>query len=135
MLKIFLKLNPFITRLKLIVIILEYLLHLQKMFLSFIGRNPHRWTCHFERLDNLYRYDCDYLTSLRGDFKQTCPLGCEISQVVVTQAPNRQFITIEFLVNCRCTRIPRRRRSINSCGFPWQFVAERATCTGFRNTN
>lgn len=91
------------------------------------GRNPHRWICHYHRVDNQYRQDCDYLTDLRTAFRRECPAGCEISQVVVSQSPNRNFIEVQFLVNCGCRRIPRRRRS------SWLLYAynhEKSVCTG-----
>ncbi|XP_050295778.1 uncharacterized protein LOC126735734 [Anthonomus grandis grandis] len=74
------------------------------------GRNPHRWVCTFERVDNVYRQDCNYLTDVRTAFKRDCPLGCEISQVGVPYVQNAGFITVEFLVNCGCRKVPRRKR-------------------------
>lgn len=100
------------------------------------GRNPHRWICSYERLDGIYRQDCDYLTDVRRAFRRDCPAGCEISQVVVSQSPNRQFIQVQFLVNCLCTKIPRRRRDASSgyrnCtnSFNPIYKREQCTCTG-----
>lgn len=69
-------------------------------FICFTGRNPHRWVCRLERVDNVYRFDWPYLTEVRTAFRRFTPRGCEISQVVVNVSPNRQFITVEYVVNC-----------------------------------
>lgn len=96
------------------------------------GRNPHRWVGIYERRDNIYNTDCHYLTGLRQDFKQYCPLGCEISQAVVATSPNGKFIQIEFLVNCKCTKLGgrRRRRNISYDRYCDRFQTEKSTCTG-----
>ena len=101
------------------------------------GRNPHRWICNYERIDGVYREDCTYLTEVRGVFRRECPAGCEISQVVVSQSPNRRFVQVQFLVNCLCKKIPRRRRGLNSrhqnCTnmFNLSYKHEISTCSGF----
>lgn len=90
------------------------------------GRNPHRWICQYQRVDNVYSQSCDYLTEVRGVFRRECPLGCEISQILVSQSPNREFIQVQLLVNCLCRKIPRRRRQITIHNYSFQ--RERATC-------
>lgn len=95
------------------------------------GRNPHRWIAQFRRRDNVYRQDCVYLTDVRLSFKQECPRGAEISQVQVCCSPTRNFIQIEFLVNCRCTRVARWKRNVSSINH--SFMREHSLCTGFRN--
>lgn len=83
------------------------------------GRNPHRWIAEYRRVDNIYRQDCDYLVDVRSTFKQHCPPGCEISQMLVSDSPNRQFIQIQILVNCRCQKLPRRRRGLFAAVSLW----------------
>lgn len=96
------------------------------------GRNPHRWTGEFSRNDNLYNCGCVFLTSVKKDFKRTCPAGSEI-RVIRIRTGNNPRILVEFLVNCYCTNIPqRKKRSVWSSSTPcrWSgYTTEKAVCS------
>lgn len=74
------------------------------------GRNPHRWIATFTRDNNEYETGCQYISAVQREFKRKCPQGAEIRCVQVKSNPNERGIKVEFLVNCFCTNIPRRRR-------------------------
>lgn len=103
------------------------------------GRHPHRWVCHFERVDGVYNYDCAYLTDVRTSFREVCPAGCEIHQIAVSNSPNGQFIMVQYLVNCRCSKVVHKRSFLDNyynrpCST--SYTRESTTCTGIkRNRN
>lgn len=80
-----------------------------------LGRNPHRWLGHFTRRDNQYDSGCQFLASLKRDFKRLCPQGSEIRTVSLINIQGNQRITVEFLVNCYCANNLRRRRRDIRC--------------------
>lgn len=98
------------------------------------GRNPHRWVGYFTRNDNQYRSDCLFLVSTKKDFKRYCPQGSEIRAISVNGNPNNQNIEVEFLVNCYCTKITRRRRRSNYYNttpcHTSGYTKEETTCSG-----
>lgn len=93
------------------------------------GRNPHRWIGIFSRNDNHYDYGCAYITDIRNNFRRICPQGSEVSQIAVLRTPGNNRIQVEFLVNCLCTRIPRRRRSVSGSCSPGQYTREYPVCS------
>lgn len=93
-----------------------------------IGRNPHRWRATFHRNDNNYNHGCEYLTIVKKEFKKTCPQGSEIRIVSLQNGLNGQCIVVEFLVNCMCTNIPRRRKRWLQCQ-SHQYTTEHSICS------
>lgn len=57
-------------------------------------RNLHCWICQYRRQNDQYRQDCDYLTEVRGAFRQNCPAGYEISQIKMSQSANKNFVQV-----------------------------------------
>lgn len=94
------------------------------------GRNPHRCTVVYQRNDNHYSSGCDYLTAVRQDFKRLCPQGSEISYVTFQNVPMNPRIEVQFLVNCYCTKNPRRHRSVKHYCRSTGYTREPASCTG-----
>lgn len=74
------------------------------------GRNLHRWIARFTRNDGTYEYGCEYIVSVKQNFKRYCPAGSEVPNIRVRRIPNRNEIIVEYLVNCYCTNVSRRRR-------------------------
>lgn len=96
------------------------------------GRNPHRWVGEFSRADNRYETGCAFMTLLKKDFKRYCPQGSDIRVVFVRPTPNNERIIVEFLVNCYCTKIVRRRRSHwdpNHSSFTKEFERLKLKCS------
>lgn len=94
------------------------------------GRNPHRWLAIYHRSDAVYSSGCQYLQEVRQQFRRNCPYGAEISQAVVRMTPNAKAIQIEFLVNCDCVKVPRRKRRkrfSNKCG-SFRYTTEHSRC-------
>lgn len=94
------------------------------------GRNPHRWVVSYSRNDNVYEAGCAFLTAIKKDFKRYCPQGSEVRMVMLTNQPNQlnqKLITVEFLVNCYCTNVVRRKRSWRQCN-KVGYTREPATC-------
>lgn len=80
------------------------------------GRNPHRWVGIFTRNDGQYECGCAYLTAVKRDFMRFCPTGSEISTVRLRRLQNGNRIIVEFLVNCFCTNIRRKRSAFFNFG-------------------
>lgn len=77
------------------------------------SRNPHRWNARFTRNDGTYDCDCVYIVAIKKAFKKYCPAGSEISYIRIRRVPNSNEIIVEYLVNCYCTNVPRRRKRSN----------------------
>lgn len=77
-----------------------------------LGRNPHRWIGIFLADSDSYETGCQSMRYLKQQFRRFVPQWSDISAVKITTSTSIKTIEVEYLVNCYCSKVSRRRRSL-----------------------
>ncbi|XP_044749600.1 uncharacterized protein LOC123310219 [Coccinella septempunctata] len=80
-----------------------------------LGRNPHRWIGVFTENTGAYETGCPAMVYLKQQFRKLVPQGSDLSSVRIIPSTSGSTIEVEYLVNCFCTKVPRRRRRSSRC--------------------
>lgn len=77
-----------------------------------LGRNPHRWIGIFNNNAGTYETGCQAMYHVKQQFRRLVPQGSDLSSIRIIPSTSGTTIEVEYLVNCFCTKVPRRRRNI-----------------------